>query len=230
MMSDDTTVVIAQRGHGVLTEQCVESLRWYEPVRWPIVVVDDASPGEWAKLNGMAGRFGVEVVRHGVHRGVSAAWNSGGRRARTEWVVFLNNDVVMRGEWVERLTEPLRRGEAVVTGPAWRRETAIDAALLRACGVSQWFLEGWCLAMETALWRELGGFDGGYRVYFGDTDLQMRASRVGAPAVVAGLPLVHLGHRTAHDANCLADRRTCWRQDRERFMGRWGERRVMSDE
>jgi GT2 family glycosyltransferase len=204
-----------------LTEQCVESLRRWERVRWPIVVVDDGSPGGYAEQHAMAAQSGIEVVRHGVHQGVSAAWNTGARRSRTQWVVFLNNDVLVRGRWVERLTGPLRRGKAVVSGAARRRERGLDAGRLRTCCASRWFLEGWCLAMRVALWRTLGGFDEGFRVYFGDTDLQMRAQLFGALAAVEGLPLVHLGHRTAHDRRCLADRRECWRRDREWFLGKW---------
>ncbi len=58
-------------------------------------------------------------------------------------------------------------------------------------------VSGCCLLIRERVWRELGGFDPGYFLYFEDFDLALRAGRVTRLAYVPGFEVVHLGGQAA---------------------------------
>ena len=113
-----------------------------------------------------------------------------------------------------------------MTGVATRVERALPARILAGLSLRT-FLEGWCFAVSSAQWNAVSGFDESLRVYWSDTDFQLRvglSARGGSRQPLLGvenLPLRHLGHRTAHDRECVSDRRGVWREDRERFVEKW---------
>ena len=229
----NATIIIPQYGRFELTRRCLASIR----EELPIVIVDDGSPEDPGDLVKSPGS--VSLVRQ-PRRGVTAAWNAGLRFVETEFVVFLNNDVVADGPFVERLIAPLIDRRAWMTGVRMRTERLLPATVLRSLPVTR-FLEGWCFAVRTELLRALGGFDERMRVYWSDTDLQLRvvahqrALRANdgeywsdgvlewcvdrhALMAVDELPLRHDGHATARG---LANRRALWRADREVFLRKW---------
>lgn len=220
----DTTIIIPQRGHAELTRQCLATLREHDSAAWPVVVVDDGTPQAAAELN--VEDFLPAQICVQPQRGVSAAWNRGAAAAATPFVVFLNNDTASTGPWVDQLVRPLRRGECVMTGVGARAERALPERLLDRLALRS-FLPGWCFAIASSTFHALGGFDEALRVYWSDTDLQLRAAlREGAGhrhafREVADLPLIHLGHRTAHDRRCLPHQRGQWRIDRGLFISKW---------
>ncbi|MEX0725314.1 MAG: glycosyltransferase [Planctomycetaceae bacterium] len=237
-----TTIIIPQYRHLDLTLACLRTLRETDPHPWPVIVVDDGSPDDcW--LAEIERSPHVTSIRQ-PHRGVTAAWNVGWQAARTECVVFLNNDVVSRGGWVERLLTPLAKGDALMTGVRMRREEFLPRALMQRLP-ARVFLEGWCFALSRRSLQQLDGFDPELATYWSDTDLQLRLmkNRLSRSCGVAGvessspqqltepsrspllslpdLPIEHIGHVTAHDSACLPQRRQLWQADRERFIAKW---------
>lgn len=218
MRKPDATIVIPQYERPELTIRTVQQLRRRESTCWPIIIVDDGSRPETVELVERTCRD-ARVVRQ-AHRGVTAAWNCGLRVVASTLVVLLNNDVTIRGPWIDALLSPLRNG-AVISGTELRTERAAPAGVLRGIGSSE-FVAGWCWAFRRDDVLAIGGFDESLRLYFSDTDMQARLLNAdlgsGQPAVVCGLPLRHLGHRSTR---MLADRRAIWEQDRRRFIRKW---------
>ena len=97
---------VAGRDHGTVTvvvtafnderflDDCLDSVRRQSYADWRIVVVDDASTDATAAVAARHARDDdrIEVVRHGVNAGLSAARNSGLLRATSPWVCFLDGD------------------------------------------------------------------------------------------------------------------------------------------
>lgn len=152
-MEADATIIIPQHGRAELTRQCLHSLRRHDPAPWPVVVVDDGST-DGAETLEVAAFAPARLLRQ-WRRGVSAAWNRGAAAAETRWLVFLNNDSVSEGAWVNHLLAPLRGGEAVIAGVGWRTEQALPAELLSRLG-TQTFLPGWCFAISAERFARLG--------------------------------------------------------------------------
>jgi GT2 family glycosyltransferase len=221
-MPGDATIVIPQRNLGGLTQACVRGLRRQES-ECRIVIVDDGSTDGSELLFGRCRSLTGELCVVGrPPRGVTAAWNAGLARVETRFAVLLNNDVVIRGPFLDRLLAPLREERGAISGAAWRVEPLAPRKFIPDGRL----LEGWCLAFATELWSRLGGFDESLRTYWSDTDFQCRAARCygrsarAAPlVVVSSLPIVHLGHRTARRD---PGRGAQWRGDRERFLRKWG--------
>lgn len=216
------TVILPQFGRSELTIGAVRSLqRYHRPGSFNAVVVDDGSSLNDLKCLQKSISGDVQIVTHPRRLGVTRAWNLGTVYATGEIVVFLNNDTLTKGPWLDRLTGPLIRGESQLCGCRARQEPDLPQAF-RSLRPTAEMIDGSCFAISRELLCELQGFDERFELYYSDTDLQCRLielSRERQPLrVVNGLPLSHLGHRSADQ---LPDRRKIWRGDRRRFLRKW---------
>jgi GT2 family glycosyltransferase len=124
--------------------------------------------------------------------GFAGACNAGLSAARTDAVLFLNNDVVAHArDWIEPIRDQLEPG--VLVGAELRNDKHgyVD-------GQPMPYLDGWCLAGMTKDLRDLGGFDETFiePSYYGDNDLCFRARLEGMTLREARVPLEHLRNRT----------------------------------
>jgi len=94
----DVTVVIPVRDNALGLRRLVSALRDV-----PVVIVDDGSsvPVTVSQLDGAPGR--IEILRHPTSRGPAAARNTGLACCRTEFVCFLDADVLPQPGWLEVL-------------------------------------------------------------------------------------------------------------------------------
>ena len=210
-----TTIIIPQFNQPELTRQAIQTLRQHAARRWSILVVDNGSSGQSLRRLHDLHDPDTEILAL-PRQGLTAAWNTAARRCRTETLVFLNNDTLTTGPWVEALLAPLQHKQAWISGVEARHEPHLQPAIE--------MLAGWCFAVRLDTFQAVGGFDEALHLYFSDTDFQLRvrqqfaSSAIPAWVVVPGLPISHLAHRTAHQ---LSNRRPLWRADRERFQARW---------
>jgi GT2 family glycosyltransferase len=65
-----------------------------------VLVVDNGSEDDTAAV---AHDLGAKCIAFETNRGFAVAVNEGIRRAISEWVLILNNDVVLQGDWLEIL-------------------------------------------------------------------------------------------------------------------------------
>ncbi|GEA88698.1 HAD-IIIA family hydrolase [Cellulomonas cellasea] len=127
----------------------------------------------------------VRVVRSGG-RGPAAARNAGWRSVRAEWVVLLDDDVVLPGDWSERLAADLAATGPDVAGtqarlrvplPAHRRPTDWERNTAGLEG-ARWATAD--MAYRREVLEGLAGFDERFpRAYREDADLALRARRAG---------------------------------------------------
>lgn len=223
----DVTIIVPQYNQPALTIACLRSLYAAHQQCPRVIVVDDGSTGEAAASVRREVPNATVVCR--PHQGVTAAWNHGARLATSELLVFLNNDAESHGPWIDRLIAPLRQPDVQMTGVADRLEPAISKHNPGAAPGR--LLEGWCFAMRHQDFNAFNGFDESLRLYFSDTDLQLRlwqrsGNRHSALHVVRGLPIRHAGHRTTRT---VRERRSIWLRDRERFLEKWSAVHLPAD-
>ena len=124
--------------------------------------------------------------------GFSRACNLGLKRAKTDAVLFLNNDIAL-GEpgWLEMYREALEPG--VLCGPL-RYGHHADVN-----GIQLPYIDGWCLAGMKKDLMELGGFDQSLRepAYYSDNLLCLSAREHGMRLRDVRVPLVHKENATA---------------------------------
>lgn len=94
----DVTVVIPVRNNIFGVSRLVRSLRDMQ-----VVVVDDGSTVPISEADFAEAHCPVRVVRHQRSRGPAAARNTGLRVCDTDFVAFLDSDVVPRRGWLEAL-------------------------------------------------------------------------------------------------------------------------------
>jgi histidinol-phosphate phosphatase family protein len=183
-----TTVVVPTIGRASLHTllealvSCVQQAPGSAPP--PVLVVDDRPGGPELVLGTTLPD--VTVVRS-WGRGPAAARNVGWRHARTEWVSFLDDDVVPETDWLERLHEDLAAAGSDVAGvagrvrvplPGDRRPTDWERST-KGLETARWITAD--LSYRRAVLAEVGGFDERFpRAFREDADLGLRVTRTGA--------------------------------------------------
>jgi mycofactocin glycosyltransferase len=94
----DVTVVIPVRNNASGVRRLVAALRGLR-----VIVVDDGSATPVQTSDFAGAHCDVEVFRHPVSRGPAAARNTGLAACSTDYVAFLDSDVVPRRGWLEAL-------------------------------------------------------------------------------------------------------------------------------
>jgi HAD superfamily hydrolase (TIGR01662 family) len=192
------TIVVPTLGRPTLPRL----LRSLEQARGPapaeVLLIDDREEAAGASDPlPTSTRYPVRVLRSG-HRGPAAARNVGWRAAATEWVAFLDDDVVCTGDWLAHLAGDLGKlpdevggsqGRLTVPGPEGRRATDAERET-QGLQHARWITAD--LAYRRAALAWVGGFDERFRrAYREDADL---ACRVAA----AGYRLVRGARRVEH--------------------------------
>ncbi len=103
------SAVIPTWNRADLVASVLENLRSQTRPPDEIILVDNGSTDD---TRAIAEKFGVEYIAFETNRGFAVAINEGVRRATGDWVLILNNDVVLQPAWLERLTDGLAFGDA----------------------------------------------------------------------------------------------------------------------
>jgi GT2 family glycosyltransferase len=184
-------VVLAWQDEPYLAE-CVAAVRASTGVDTRLVVVDNGSadiPPD------------VDVLRPGRNTGFAGGCNLGAAALDTEYIALVNSDCVVAPDTLAQLvTEAARPGVGPVMasirlpdgrlnsggnpvhliGLSWAgglHTTETRTAPYDVTGAS-----GACLLLATTVWKQLGGFDEEYFAYLEDSELSLRAWRLGLAA------------------------------------------------
>jgi histidinol-phosphate phosphatase family protein len=159
-----------------------------------VIVVDDRVARSPLALRS---RRGVEVLRSGS-RGPAAARNVGWRAASAEWVAFLDDDVVVPGDWAARLADDLddlpvhvagSQGRIRVPLPLGRKPTDWERNV-RGLEEARWATAD--MAYRRAALAAVGGFDERFRrAYREDADLGLRLVGAGFEIRLGRRHVVH---------------------------------------
>lgn len=209
MSNPTVSVVIPTRNRRPLLEEAVESVRRQTFGSWELVVVDDVSEDDtWRWLTTQKDER-MRALRLAAHRERSAARNEGLARARGDYILFLDDDDLLRPRALAALVGALSSNQEAIAAvgakryvsehgrrrtphPWWRVTRSLWAEVLT------WI---WGPMQGQVLWRRstvLSG--GGWRediVYVEDQELWLRMSLVGPVVVIPEMVFeyrVHPGH------------------------------------
>jgi glycosyltransferase involved in cell wall biosynthesis len=104
------------------TRQCVAALMRQTGANWELIVVNNGSTdptGDYLAGVQDAASVPVTLINNATNRGFPAAVNQGLHHARGEYLVLLNNDVVVTDGWLDQLI-------GLVSMPGPKSETGVD--------------------------------------------------------------------------------------------------------
>jgi len=252
-------IVIPVLNQLAYTQGCVRCLQPDLAAGVQVIVVDNGSTdGTPAWL---ASQPGLIVLRNEQNRGCAPAWNQGLRAAGLllnspigtglsgagepgngankqqspgappDWVVVLNNDVLLPAGWLAALLGAAERHGLDLVCPAMReRDQNYDFAdYARAFAaklggvVRRGGTHGVCFAVRRAVFERVGGFDEAFRIgQFEDADFFRRARLAGFRAGVVGACFLHHFGSVTQDA--LSDtkkQRPYEAENRAHFRKKW---------
>jgi len=186
------------------TMACIESIieNTEEGVSYEIIVMDDKSPDESARLI-ERNLSNIKFITNGINYGFLMNCNKGATFAIGEYLLFLNNDTNVQPGWLSSLVELIESSSDI--GMVGSRLVYPTGQQQEAGGIvwddaSGWnfgrlgdpnkpefnyvkeadYLTGAAMMIRTSLWDEIGGFDKRYiPAYYEDTDLAFEARRHG---------------------------------------------------
>lgn len=231
----NVTLVIPVYNQLHFTRQCLASLNATRCADAMIVVVNNASTDGTAEF--LAQRPGLTVITNPENRACAAAWNQGFGVRKSQWTVFLNNDILLTDGWLENLVAFAER-EAVGIASTARTDGDLDYDL---AGHARAFtakmknvrrhgtVSGPCFMVARRVFETIGGFDenftkGGNE----DEDFYRRARLAGFKLAVSGGAYLHHFGSVTQDA--LKAERGSTRAEtigyfRQKWKLTWGKRR-----
>jgi GT2 family glycosyltransferase len=159
----------------------------------------------------------LRIIKNTENLGFSKANNQGAKEAKGNILVFLNNDISVKGDYIFAIEKAIANNPRSLVGP---QLLDFDTGWNVFDGRPISYLVGWCLAMTKEVFDDLGGFDERYTpAYYEDIDLCYNAYKAGYALQVIRLPLRHIGGQTGHQ---LKGRRQITEANREKFAQKWG--------
>lgn len=195
-MNVDIVIPVFNQLH--YTKKCIEGVLQTVKVDGRIIIVDNGSTDGTAEY--LASIPGIEVIDNKYNLGVAVAWNQGVRAGEAEWVVLLNNDVILTEAWLEGLIGFATDERIDVVSPAIREgECNYDIAeysrsFVRLMGnvARRGIAEGICFMVHRRVFEAIGLFDEKFRIgQFEDTDFFRRANAAGFKLGITGLSFIH---------------------------------------
>ncbi|MFY9611622.1 MAG: glycosyltransferase family 2 protein [Blastocatellia bacterium] len=239
----ESSVIIVNYNAGDKLLRCLSGVVRSAGTNCEVFVVDNASADGAADI--VESDFPeVIVIRSETNLGFGAGCNLGARRARGQYLVFLNPDTIVEAGWLEALIRPIRTevsaglvtakillaGNSNLINTCGNTVHITGIALCRGLGCSRDALNepgevaavsGAAFSIRRSLFELLGGFDEDMFLYMEDTDLSLRARLAGWRCLYAPDSIV------LHDYALKMTSLKVFYQERNRYLMllknlRWG--------
>ena len=198
----EVSIIIPVFNQFQFTHACLASLQTVEErSRFEVIVVDDCSTDETGEL--VPRMEGVVYLRNETNAGFIASCNRGAEKARGKYLVFLNNDTIVKEGWLSALLDTFtEEPQAGIVGsklvyPNGRLQEAGGIIWRDASGCNYGkfddperpeynflrevdYCSAAALMIPKSLFRSAGGFDSRYApAYYEDADLSFKLRKNG---------------------------------------------------
>lgn len=227
------------------TKECVKSIKRHTPQPHEIVFVDNGSTDgtvQWLRQHVPDGGEHI-IIENGRNLGFAKGCNQGIEASSGEYVLLLNNDVVVTENWLAGLLDCLKHApDAGIVGPMTNNisgpQKAVDAgygSLDRleeyACAFRDKYsnrriplrrIVGFCMLFRRTLVEKIGLLDERFGSgNFEDDDYCLRAALEGFKNYVAGDVFIH-HHGSVSFVGNKIDYGSAMAKNRDLFSSKWG--------
>ncbi|MFB9956384.1 glycosyltransferase [Cellulomonas denverensis] len=197
-----SVILVNYRG----ADDTIVCLQEFDKVDWPsdrlelIVVENDSGDGSAERIRAAVPR--AKVIEAGANLGFAGGCNAGVAAATGEWVAFLNNDARPGSQWISAAVEAMQSdltigavaskvldwdgklvdfvdGSLTWYGAGYKREAEKPDSAEYDVPKDVLFGTGAAMFVPTALYREVGGFDERFFMFYEDVDLGWRLNLLG---------------------------------------------------
>ncbi|MEQ8384034.1 MAG: glycosyltransferase [Coleofasciculus sp. A1-SPW-01] len=131
------TIIVVPRERFSCTRQSLESIYEYTQIPFNLVYVDGNSPAKVRHyLEKQAQEKGFEIIRTDYYLSPNQARNLGLSYAKTKYLVFFDNDVIVSPGWLHQLVQCAEQTNATVVGPLMCQEQPLHEIVHCAGGES----------------------------------------------------------------------------------------------
>ena len=240
-----TSIIILTHNQLKYTKKCLESIDLYTPERHELFLVDNGSTdGTTEFLKKYAQMHdNVRLIINETNLGYAAGNNLAIDQCTGDYILFLNNDVVVTEGWLGGLSTVLDRyPDFGMVGPVSNSVSGIQlietsnydsdmksmqnfAKKLKKdrSGTIQEALRlvGFCLLVRKEVIDIIGGFDEGYQNgNFEDDDLCLRSHIAGFKHAIANDIFIHHFGSMTFKGNAI-DHQATMKDNRQYFTGKW---------
>ncbi len=108
------------------TEQCVEAINKHTNYNYEILIIDNASTdGTYEKL--LSHHTSVRIIKNDKNLGFPMAINIGFKEALGEYIIVLNNDVLVNKHWLDELLNVAESDEQIgIVGPVSNKVSGVQ--------------------------------------------------------------------------------------------------------
>ena len=225
------------------TRMALESIARHTSEPYEVIVVDNGSGPETLEFLKSIDDSHVRVIYNPVNRGFGGGNNDGIAQAKGDYIVVLNNDVIVTENWLDALLDPFRRISGVgVTAPRTNKiigdQEVIDCAYDDLVGMQAYAARravryakrgyftdraiGFCLCIDRRVIDQIGGFDERFVMgNFEDDDFSIRVRAAGYQIYVCDDSFIHHFGSQSFRANNV-DYASTMQSNWSRFAEKWG--------
>lgn len=200
--SVEVSIIIPAYNQADYTYRCIKSIvETTEGIDYEIILANDCSTDEVSKLDRYF--LGLRMLNNDENLLFLKNCNKAAREAKGEYLVFLNNDTIVKEGWLKSLLEVFK--ERPSAGIVGSKLVYPDGTLQEAGGII-WqdghgcnygrgdnpdlqeynyvkpvdYISGASIMIKKSLWDEIGGFDEAFApAYYEDTDLAFEVRKRG---------------------------------------------------
>ena len=204
MNNTTVSIVIPLYNQLKYTKLCLESLQSTLTELPEIILVDNASTDGTADY--LKTLSNVKVISNKQNLGFAGGCNTGIKAANGEWIIILNNDVIVAPGWLDGMLDAAHYWKLQIVTPAIREGECtydIKAYASELTGrmrrvIRRGKANGICFMAHRSVFDSIGLFDEKFLIgQYEDKDLFLRATRAGfALGTVGSAFLHHFGSAT----------------------------------
>lgn len=242
-MTFKTSIIVLTFNCLRYTQACLLSIRQHTSQPYELIVVDNASDD--GSLEYLQSLSDITLIANNKNQGYSRGNNQGIQAASGDFVLLLNNDVIVTPNWLNLLINHFNHcPELGVLGPrtnqisgiqklncqyqAWDIAAINSMASQRQSNFSgqltfHFRVAGFCMMLSRAVVEQVGGLDERFGTgNYEDDDLCKRAIQAGFKVGIAEDVFIHHFGSVSFLENHI-DYQKLMRHNREEFLKKWGE-------
>lgn len=211
------------------TASCLNVLFNLDKEKTEIIIIDNgSSDGTQTNIQKYLDSYSnIKYIRNEYNIFHSKACNQGYAVASSDNIIFLNNDIRVKGnhcDWTDMVISAITANPNSLIGPVGG---AIDPKTCNFLYETRTdivnYISGWCLFGKKNTFDKLkindyiGPWSNDFPFYYNDTDMGFRAKQIGINLVLYDLPIVHLGKASSNQLNI----NKLYNEGKQTFIKKW---------